>query len=150
MKYYAYIKFLYDARCFIEHIFASLIRSLTDINFNEHYLISQRVLNAYVAAFTVSLVDRGFTIANDSIITNTSFLRLIPVSRNHNGKNFQRLLTEYKRIKETIETSTWFNEMRLWYKCSYDEISPERPFEECSLTLKPWLIVFYALHDEFQ
>lgn len=106
MKYYAYIKFLYDARCFIEHIFASLIRSLTDINFNEHYLISQRVLNAYVAAFTVSLVDRGFTIANDSIITNTSFLRLIPVSRNHNGKNFQRLLTEYKRIKETIETST--------------------------------------------
>lgn len=72
MKYYAYIKFLYDGRCFIEHIFASLIRSLTDINFNEHYLISQRVLNVYVAAFTVSLVDRGFTIANDSIITNTS------------------------------------------------------------------------------
>lgn len=30
------------------------------------------MLNAYVAAFTVSLVDRGFTIANDSIITNTS------------------------------------------------------------------------------
>lgn len=52
MKYYRYNFFTIDVAS-SKH-FASLIRSLTDINFNEHYLISQRVLNVHVATFTVS------------------------------------------------------------------------------------------------
>lgn len=87
--------------------FAFLTYSSADINFNERRLISQPVLGKGTTRLLVPfLVDHGFTCSDDSVITSASVLRLIPVSKDHSGKNLQRLLTGYERTKETYEAST--------------------------------------------